>query len=157
MTEVLTSLGYQRLSAHFKSATEVPTSLGARCLFAQRWRYHPEQWRIHHALAIKKSGLRRGVIIPQHELGKIWTTYSFSLQDNIQLYFIKFHYVITTEKWIHEIFYIPMFTFWKRNTGDPGTYPATNYRPPKQEWQKLVHQRRFIRGSFHPCSSPWST
>jgi len=54
------------------SRVEVFTSLGVQRLYAQRWSHHPEiVTRTHRILAIRKSSLRRGMIIPQSKQGKI--------------------------------------------------------------------------------------
>ena len=99
----------------------------------------------------------KGMIIRQHESSKIKTTYSFPLQDNVQLYFVKFHYVIIINKWIHEIFYIPVFSFWKRNTRDLGICHATIEDPRSKGSQGPFNWRRSLRSNIHPCNGPWST
>ena len=66
----------------------------------------------------------------------------------MQLHFIKFYYVITSDKWNTCNFLYPCVYFLKRNTKDLGTCPAIVYRPSMLEQQRLDHRSFRGQSSF---------
>ena len=113
-----------RLSSRLKFSFH----LEIKCLYAQRWRHHPDT-----DIGISRSWYLK-VRPPKgydHSTIQIRQDLKNSSFYYVQLHFNKIslcHYIWQVE--YMKLLYISVFTFRKRNTGDLGICPTIIYKPP---------------------------